>query len=245
VTALLAAEVLKLRTTRTFWGFLAATVTINALAVAGGVVAAGSARGNLESARNVRSALGLTATGAIFVLVLGIILAAGEYRHGTSTDTFLTTPDRWRVIAAKLAVAAMTGATFGAVSVGASLGAAGIAYAAKGLMLPLTSADAWATLGGAVLFAALFGAIGAATGSLIRNQVVAIAAWLTWLLVVEHIAIAFFPSVSRWLPTAAGRALVREPTERLLSVHTAAVVLAAYAVAIMAAAVFSERYRDA
>jgi ABC-type transport system involved in multi-copper enzyme maturation permease subunit len=245
VTGLLAAEFLKLRTTRTFWAFLAATVSVNALAVAGAVVAASNERGHLESARNVRSVLGLTATGAILVLLLGIILAAGEYRHGTATDTFLTTPERWRVIVAKLAVAAATGAAFGALSVGASLGAGAAAYAAKGSTLPLTSADAWSTLGGAILFAALFGAIGAATGSLVRNQVVAIAAWLTWLLVVEHIAIAFFPSLSRWLPTAAGRALVREPSGRLLSVGMAAVVLAAYAVAIMGAAVFSERYRDA
>jgi len=48
------------------------------------------------------------------------------------------------------------------------------------------------TTAGAVFYAALFGAIGAATGSLIRNQVVAIVGWLVWLTVVEHIAGAGF-----------------------------------------------------
>ena len=244
MTDLLAAEVLKLRTTRTIWGLLTATIAVSALAVASAVVVGADTSLDLESARGVRSILEVTANGAIFVLVLGIIISAGEYRHHTATDTFLTTPRRWRLIAAKLGVAAAAGAVFGALSVGVSIAVADLAYRIKGFTFPLDSSDAWATLAGAVFYAALFGAIGAATGSLVRNQVVGIVGWLVWIAIVEHIATGLLPDIGRWLPVAAGRALVRGPGE-LLAPITAAVVLAIYAVAIMGAAIVSERYRDA
>jgi len=246
VTDLLAAELLKLRTTRTTWALLAATVAVSALAVASAViVGADSATLDLESDRGVRAVLNVSANGAIFVLALGIIISAGEYRQGTATDTFLTTPRRWRVIAAKLTVATLAGVAFGALAVGVSIAVANVSYRLEGYTFPLGSSEGWSTLAGAVLYAALFGALGAATGSLVRNQVAAIVGWLAWLFVVEHIAVGFLPDLGRWLPAAAGQALVRAPNQELLAQPTAAVVLAAYGVAMMSIAVFSERYRDA
>jgi len=246
VTDLLAAELLKLRTTRTTWALLAATVAVSALAVASAViVGADSATLDLESDRGVRAVLNVSANGAIFVLALGIIISAGEYRQGTATDTFLTTPRRWRVIAAKLTVATLAGVAFGALAVGVSIAVANVSYRLEGYTFPLGSSEGWSTLAGAVLYAALFGALGAATGSLVRNQVAAIVGWLAWLFVVEHIAVGFLPDLGRWLPAAAGQALVRAPNQELLAQPTAAVVLAAYGVAMMGIAVFSERYRDA
>jgi ABC-2 type transport system permease protein len=246
VTNLLAAEFLKLRTTRTAWALLAATVGVSALAVASAVVVGTDTSLDLESTRGVRSILSVSANGAIFVLVLGIIVSAGEYRQGTAVDTFLTTPRRWRVIAAKLAAAAATGVVFGSLAAGASIAVADLAYRLEGLTLPLDSSDAWSTLGGAVLYATLFGAVGAATGSLVRNQVAAIVGWLAWFAVVEHVTVGLFPAVGRWLPFAAGSALVRPPnSEKLLAPLTAAVVLTAYAACIVSGAIFSERYRDA
>jgi ABC-2 type transport system permease protein len=243
---LLAAEFLKLRTTRTTWALLAATVAVSALAVASAViVGADTANLDLESDRGVRAILNVSANGAIFVLALGIIISAGEYRQGTATDTFLTTPTRWQVIVAKLGVAAAAGVVFGALSAGVCIGVANLSYRLEGYTFPLDSSSAWSTVAGAVLYAALFGALGAATGSLVRNQVAAIVGWLAWLFVVEHIAVGFLPDLGRWLPAAAGRALVRAPNEELLAQPTAAVVLAVYGVAMMSIAIVSERYRDA
>jgi ABC-2 type transport system permease protein len=245
MTRLIAAEILKLRTTRTVWGLLAATVGVSALAVASAVAVGADTSLDLESADGVRSVLSVAANGAIFVLVLGIIIAAGEWRQRTATDTFLTTPRRWRVIAAKLTVAVAAGVVFGAISAGVSMGVADLVYRIKGFTFPFGSSDAWATLGGAVLYAALFGAIGATTGSLVRNQVVGIVGWLVWLAVVEHLAVGLLPSVGRWLPAAAGRALVGAPNDDLLGPLVAGVVLSVYAVAIVGAAIASERLRDA
>jgi len=245
VTNLLRAEVLKLRTTRTMWALLGATVAVSGLAVASAVVVGADTSLDLQSVRGARSILSVTATGGIFVLVLGVIVSAGEFRMGTATDTFLTTPRRWRVIAAKLAIAGIAGLVFGALTAGVSVVVADLSYGIKGLTFPLGSSDVWSTLGGAVLYAALFGAIGASTGSLVRNQVVAIVGWLVWIAVVEHIATGFASSIGRWLPVAAGRALVGEANQDLLPRGTAAVVLVTYALVIMSAAVVSERFRDA
>jgi hypothetical protein len=149
------------------------------------------------------------------------------------------------VIAAKLVVAAAAGVVFGALSTAASLAGADLVHRIEGFRFPLDSSDACSTLAGVVLYGALFGAIGAATGSLIRNQVVAIVGWLAWLFVVERIALGFLPEIRQWLPAAAGLALVRAPSEDLPGPLVAVVVLGMYTVLIMCAAIFSELHRDA
>ena len=46
----------------------------------------------------------------------GILITAGESRHGTATSTFLISPDRRRVIAAKLVAASLVGAAVAVVA---------------------------------------------------------------------------------------------------------------------------------
>ncbi len=242
---LLAAELLKLRTTRTPWALLVSTVAVSALAVASAVAVGSDASFDPQTVDGLRTVLSTSAAGAILVLVLGIIVSGGEYRHGTATDTFLTTPRRWRVIVAKLTTGAIVGIVFGALASGVALAVAALTYRLKDFTFPLGSSQAWSTLGGAVLYAALFGGIGAATGSLVRNQVAGIVGWIVWLTLVEHLAVGLVPSIGRWLPASAGRALVGGSNGDLLSPLAGAIVLIAYAVVIMGAAVVIERYRDA
>lgn len=243
---LLAAELLKLRTTRTVWALLVATVTVTGLAVAGAVFAGARSAGfDLESSHGVREVLHVSASGALFVLVMGIIISAGEFRQKTATDTFLTTPNRSRVVLAKVTVGASAGVVFGALSAGVAFAVANHVYGLKGYTFPLSSGDAWSILGGAVLYAALFGALGAATGAFIRDQVGSIVGWLAWMFVAENIVLGFASGVGRWLPAAAGRALVRDPNGHLLSQASGGLVLAGYAALVVVLALLSERRRDA
>lgn len=50
--------------------------------------------------------------GVLFVSLLGILLITNEYYHQTATTTFLTTPHRSRVVAAKLITGTVAGAVF-------------------------------------------------------------------------------------------------------------------------------------
>ncbi len=50
--------------------------------------------------------------GVLFVLLLGILLITNEYYHQTATTTFLTTPHRSRVVAAKLITGMFAAAGF-------------------------------------------------------------------------------------------------------------------------------------
>lgn len=245
MTALIHAELRKVRSTRTVWALLAATAVTTALAVAGSVVGGAGGSTDLESDAGVALVLHVASAGAVFVLVLGMIMSAGEYRHGTITDTFLTTPTRWPVTTAKVVTAALLGLGFGALSAGIAIAVADHAYEFEGLAFPSGSGQVTTVLVGAVLYAGLFGAIGAALGSLVRNQVGVIVGALAWLLVAESIIVSLTPTMGRYLPAAAGRALVRDPSDGLLAQPSGALVLAGYAAATVLLAVVADRRRDA
>lgn len=242
-TGLIGAEWLKVRTTRLLHGTLPAAVAISAAGVAGAVVSADDA-GALASAHEIREVLGWTGSGALVVLVAGVVLAAGEHRHGTAVDTFLTTPRRDRVVAAKLAVGAAVGLLAGIVTVVASVAVAGAAYAARDATFPLDGGEVWASLAGTLAYTTLFAVLGVGLGSLVRNQVVAVTAALAWIAVVEHIFIGFASGLGRWLPFEAGQAIVRTPLDDALPPLAATAVLTLYAAAFALAGIRATATRD-
>jgi ABC-2 type transport system permease protein len=243
---LVAAEWLKLRTTWFLWGTVPAVVLLSAVAVAGLVLSSEVAGVALfaptEGAR--QAALHLTSTGAVLVIVLGIVISAGEYRTQTATETFLTTPRRDRVIAAKLAIGALLGLALGAIGAALALPIAYLLFEAEGEAFPGGSEEVWLTLGGVVLSGALFGILGVAFGSLVRNQLVAVVSALTSVLLVEQLLAQSVDSVARWLPGNAGAAVVRAPGE-FLDPGAGAAVLLAYSLAIAIAAIVFVVRRDA
>lgn len=168
---LLAAEWLKLRTTRLLVGMLPTAMALSMLAVAGTSLVTARSDVGLESDEGLRRILSVTGTGALVVLLLGMLISAGEYRHGTAGDTFLTTPRGQRVVGAKLAVGAAVGVAAGIGVALGSLGAAAGVYALKDASFPLGDALLWGTLAGAVVYSILFAALGVAVGTLVRNQV--------------------------------------------------------------------------
>ncbi len=60
-------------------------------------------------ARNPATLLIGTPLPTVLIFTLGALLATNEYRHGTANHTFVITPRRERVIAAKLAVGLVVG----------------------------------------------------------------------------------------------------------------------------------------
>ena len=118
----------------------------------------------------------------IFALVLGILIVATEFRHGTITPSLLAVPDRTRLVLAKLVAALAAGALLGLVG----------AIACALIIVPqlvdardLVSGDVLELIAGNAVASALFAAIGVGLGALIRNQVGAIIGALGWIFLVE------------------------------------------------------------
>lgn len=241
---LVVGEWLKLRTTRLLHGMIPAAVAISFAAVAGAVLSADGADA-LQSTEGTRRVLSVTGTGALLVLVVGIMISAGEYRFGTAADTFLTTPRRHRVVVAKLVVGAVLGLATGAVISVACVGIASLLYRVEGATFPFDDGDVWLTLAGTLAYAALFAVLGVGLGALLRNQTLAVAVALAWFAVVEHTLVMLAPDIGRWLPAAAGQAMVRTPLDGLLSPLAGTALLAAYGAAIAAAGVRVAATRDA
>jgi hypothetical protein len=143
-------------------------------------------------------------------LVLGILVITGEYRHRTATATFLAEPSRSIVTGAKLLVSALSGlvlalaACLGALALGAGLVAGG--YGTASTMLHELGSFVPGIIGASVLFAVY----GLGLGALLRNQVAALVVGLGVTTIVEPIIQLVLPSVGRWLPSQAARALEPE-----------------------------------
>jgi ABC-2 type transport system permease protein len=237
-------EFRKLTTVRGPWLLLGAGPLIVVAGISG-LVAQG---GNVHDPALQGRAYAHVGLAAICTLIFGVLAVAGEYRHATITDTYLSAPRRRRVVTAKLAVYGLTGAAAGLVSSLTAIGVTAAWWAAKGGAFHLSAAGAWATLGGGVAASLAFAAIGVGLGALIRNPVAAIAAALAWIALIEGIAGQLLGgAVARWLPLAASQSLDRAAligTARPLPQWGGGLVLLGYAGAFAAAALITTLRRD-
>ena len=230
---LLRAEVIKVRTTRVVYGMLAGALALTLLGVITSIVSAGNDDTfSLDTSEGVRNVIGSPTGAGILVLILGIIGVTGEVRHRTIVQTFLVSPDRGRVVGAKLGTYALVGLAFAVVASGLALAVAVPWLSAKDAAL--TGADVVAVLIGTFLSLALYGALGVGVGTLIRNQVAAVIIALVWVLIVEALLVGLLPAVGRWLPGGAQASLAGYSTTRgdLLPGWAGGLLLAAYAVAL-------------
>ncbi|MGP7999927.1 MAG: hypothetical protein ACLPKI_21825 [Streptosporangiaceae bacterium] len=239
------AEVRKLTTVRAPWLLLAGGPLI-VLAGVTGLVQSGA---NVHDPATQDTALAHVGLAAVFTLLFGILAVAGEYRHGTITDTFLSFPGRRTVIAAKLAVYGLTGALAGVVSSLVAVAATAAWWAAKGGSFQWSSTGTWRTLGGGVAVSIAFALIGVGVGALIRSLVAAVAATLAWVALVEGIAGQLLGSgLARWLPFYASESLdqatLTAPAARLLPQWGGGALLLGYATVFAVAAVLTTLNRD-
>lgn len=241
---LIRSEVLKLRTVRGPWLLLAAGPVLVVAGISGLIVSGTSIHDPATQAKAL-SHVGLT---SIFTLLFGIIAVAGEYRHRTITDTYLSTPARGRVIGAKLVVYAALAALAGVVSALVGLIVAAAWWADKGASFGWGDSAMWATIGGGIVWNAIFAAIGVSAGALIRSLAGAVAAALAWIALVEGIVGQLIGNLARWLPFYAGQALGAGGTamlpEPLLPRLGALVVLLAYTAIFALAAITISVRRD-
>jgi ABC-2 type transport system permease protein len=234
-------EWLKLRTIRSPWLLLAAAAALVVLG-ATGLLARNPA--DLTVQRGAVAHLGLV---SLFPLLLGILAVSGEYRHRTITDTYLSTPKRARVVAAKLGVYTAAGVGYGVLSGLAVTATTAIWFAAKGAHLDWSDIEFWRILAGGVLWNATFAAIGVGVGALVRNMAGAIVSALAWLALVEGLVGQLLGSgLNRWLPFAAGTALGRVPAavQHGLPQWGAGLLLVGYAAVFAVAALATSVRRD-
>jgi ABC-2 type transport system permease protein len=216
MTRLVRIELLKLRTVRLPAGLLLTAAGLTALFACGNAYQAGrhgGSVGSLATAAGLRSVTTGTTWAMVLAAVLGVIIATGEFRHATATLTYLATPARGRVLAAKAIAAACAGALFGLVAaviatgVGLGFAAARGAHGPHGAQFALGAGTLAAHVAGAVLGAALLAALGVGLGSLVRSQLAGVVGVFIWALIVESVIGGIFTSARPYLPYTAATTL--------------------------------------
>jgi ABC-2 type transport system permease protein len=240
---LIRAEFLKLRTTRTVYGLLAATLALVAFSVMTGL---GNDAAALRSTSLVDQEF-LFMTGSVlwlFVLVLGIRSFTDEFRHGSIVPTLLAQPDRARLLLAKVVVEGAASLVFfaSAYAVALAIGvprlasAGGDSSVATGAMAEL--------LGRAVGSTLLWAAIGVGLGLAVRHQVAAVVGSFVWIFFVESMLEGLAPNIVRYLPVHAWIAVNGPAGDMVLSPLWGGVLLLAWTVAIIGAGAILMHRRD-
>lgn len=221
-------ELLKLATTRMVYWFLGALLAIVALANIIGALVTPAV--DLVGEENQVAFFGAAESGIFFVVLLGVMVLAGEFRHGTITQTLLITPNRWKVLGAKLLAGAILGLTFGVLAEGFSLLTAVPLLTLRGVDLELGD-EAMGLVAGTLLATTLSAMFGVALAALIRNQVFAIILVFAVFLIVEPLVGGLidlkWPEIPKYFPTAATSAVI-DPGPDVLSRAGGVAVLLAY-----------------
>jgi ABC-type transport system involved in multi-copper enzyme maturation permease subunit len=251
VKALVHAELLKLRSTRTTTGLLLATLAMVGLTVAFTVKDAGDQNAPLplDDAGLLAGTVGISfGVPQVLVVLLGCMAFSQEFRYGTITSTYLVEPRRTRVLAAKWLSVGLASVVIATTTLALSV-PFGIALIRSRNGDATVAAQFWQMVAAAFVVMVAYGAIGVAVGALVRNQIVAVVGVLVWMLAVEQIVINSFPAVGRWMPIGAAFALLQlgpaiSLDGKLLSSSIGGLVLLGYTAAAVALALHITPSRD-
>jgi ABC-2 type transport system permease protein len=244
VIRLVGAELLKLRTTRTFWGLAGATLALVMLAV----VLPLALDSDFFDESDVRSLLSSAGASGLMMLILGVVFSAGEYRHGTIAWTLLVTPQRLRVMAGQALAGGIAGLAVGLCAAAMTAVVALPWLAAK----DAASLSSGAVLGiflGGTLYAGLAGALGAGLGALVRNQVAAVVFVLVFLFVLDPTLIALLDGYDRFSLSGLAASITGGTEEDfggddLLPFWAATLIWSAYTAVLVGAAALLTSRRD-
>jgi hypothetical protein len=234
---LVRAEFTKLRTTRLVYGVAAVMAAFGVLTVVANATSAGQQGNPPLSADSFPMLVAAPVRHTLLAgaaLLLGILGMTGEFRHHTVTQTFLVTPDRGRVVAAKLVAYPLAAIVLALATLAVTAAVATGWLAAKGITPLLLDARLGRVVGVALLGAGLCGLVGVGVAALVRNQVAALVGVAVWVLVVEGLLMSLLhaPSLGKWLPSAAAKAAITSPGGAQLSRVAGTLVLAGYALAL-------------
>lgn len=235
-------ELLKLRTTRTFWALAGSAVGLVLLIV----VLTLSLDDQLNTEQDVTDLLATAGFAGLLTLVLGVVVGAGEYRHGTIASTLLVTPNRLRAVAAQVIACFLGGLAIALAVVAIAMVVALPWLAAKGTPIPSAGQLAGDLVGG-IAYAGLAAALGAALGALLRNQVAAVVTILVLIFVIEPVVAALLEDVAPFTLTGLGSAMsgaTGDDGTDLLAPGVAALVWACYASLLAVLAAISTSRRD-
>ena len=190
-------EWIKLRSLRSTWWVLAATV-----AGAVGIAVAVGVNTEDAAADLTNNALAGISLGLLLVGVLGVLVMTGEYSSGTIRTTLAAVPNRPLLLAAKAAV-------FGVVALAAGEAAGFIAFFAGGAALPAGLAGPSLGQPGVLRAVMLSGAgfclvglIGLGLGAMIRHTPAAIAVLVGGVYVAAQFVAVLTHSLMAYLPIA-------------------------------------------
>ena len=231
MTALVRAELLKLRTLRsTAW----AAASLLVITVLTGTLAMGDAgeKGYRTPVELRETVIAIGYVAVFFMVVLGAVAAAGEYRHRTISQRFLISPDRGRVLAAKLAAYGLVGFVTALLVTVIGGGLAELVVSSKGYTLDL--ADGGLRLAaGAGIAGALAGMLGVVAGFLTRNPTTAmVAIFGTW--IGEKIVGGWLGAGGRFLPYTLIENVLGLPAALSFGAAAAALVALTAALALVA-----------
>lgn len=183
----LRAEWLKVRFTRSLLALLAIGLVVT---VAGAVVTISFFRpeeipGRLSAFSPLR--FGPTNVGLV-LLLFAIRVFADETHHGTIAATYLATPDRQRVLRAKLVLAALGALAFCAVAFVLAVPASIIGAGLRDLPMVTDIATTSALMGRTVVAMTLLAVLGTAVAAAGRNRTVVLVGAIAWLALLENIA---------------------------------------------------------
>jgi ABC-type transport system involved in multi-copper enzyme maturation permease subunit len=198
MTGLIRSELLKIRTTNTWWLFGLGVILMTALALLVNCLQADfflsqeppdttgmdpeDAARTREQFATQSQVVGQAANiftsgqffGGLFILLLGMLLITNEFYHQTATATFLTTPHREAVVVAKLVTGVFFAAVFWVVTTLMSLGVGVLFFQAQDVPNHLGDWQVQRAILFNLLVYGLWAILGVGFGALIRNQIGAV-----------------------------------------------------------------------
>jgi ABC-2 type transport system permease protein len=237
MTSVVRGELIKTLSTRTVLAYAAGAVVF---ALANLLVSVLASDG-LVSLDDKRAAM---AGFPVLLLVLGIVGAAGEYRHRTAAPAALAAGrDRGQVLAGRAVAYALTGAAVATLALAVSF-AVGLPLLGGEPGPALDSGDLVLIGGGSVLAAAISAIMGVAVGALARNQVAAVVGTLLLLFVVMPLLQLVSQTLFELTPFVSAATVAGDTPAEDLSWGGALLVLVGWTLPVTAAAIRLERRRD-